>query len=147
MRQILTAFAFMTMSAFAQTPAAASPLEPYLWQKRLMIIFAPSLGDHRLIDQRELNVHAIDGLQARDMVVFAVIGDDHVNPELNRAPAEGAADIRRRFGIARDRFAVVLVGKDGTEKYRSGQPVDLSFIFDIVDGMPMRRREMRERKT
>ena len=112
-----------------------------------MIIFAPSLGDHRLIDQRELNVHAIDGLQARDMVVFAVIGDDHVNPELDRAPADGAADIRQRFGIARDRFAVVLVGKDGMEKYRSGQPVDLSFVFDIVDGMPMRRREMRERKT
>ena len=144
---MLTAFTFMMMSALPQAPTAASPLEPYRWQKRLMIIFAPSLGDHRLIDQRELNVHAIDGLQARDMVVFAVIGDDHVNPELDRAPADGAADIRQRFGIARDRFAVVLVGKDGMEKYRSGQPVDLSFVFDIVDGMPMRRREMCERKT
>jgi len=92
------------------------PLEPYLWNRRLLIIFAPSLDDPGLLGQRELNVHAIEGLQARDMVVFAVIGNDHVNAELNDAPAGGAAEIRRRFDIDEDGFAVVLVGKDGTQK-------------------------------
>ncbi len=142
MRLILTAIA----ASFLAVSAHGEPLDAYLWKNRLMIIFAPSLDDHQLVDQRELNVHAIEGLKARDMVVFAVIGGDRVNPELGPAPAGDAADLRRRFGIAESRFAIVLVGKDGTEKFRSAAPVDLSVVFDIVDGMPMRRREMRERR-
>jgi hypothetical protein len=145
MHTIVSAIAFL----LCMVPALAHtmPLEPYLWNRRLLIIFAPSLDDPGLLGQRERNAHAIEGLQARDMVVFAVIGDDHVNAELNDAPAGGAAEIRRRFEVHEDGFAVVLVGKDGTEKFRSAEPIEPEIIFDIVDGMPMRRREMRERKT
>jgi hypothetical protein len=147
MRTISTIFALAAAMALVPGVSHASPLEPYLWKNRLIIIFAPSLDDRRLIAQRELNVHAIGGLQERDMVIFAVVGADCLNAELNGAPADGAARIRERFGIPEDGFAVVLIGKDGSEKYRSGDIVEPAFIFDIVDGMPMRRREMRERKT
>jgi len=129
------------------SPADAAPLDAYAWKNRLMIIFAPALQDWRLIDQRELNVHAIEGLKDRDMVIFAVAGENRINAELGPAPEIGGAALRQRFGVADDDFAIILVGKDGTEKYRAAEPVDLAVIFDIVDGMPMRRREMRDQRT
>jgi hypothetical protein len=38
------------------------------------------------------------------------------------------------------------VGKDGTVKRRSEAPVPLSQVFEQIDSMPMRQREMRERR-
>ncbi|MCS4120976.1 hypothetical protein GGP45_001318 [Salinibacter ruber] len=43
-----------------------------------------------------------------------------------------------------DAFRVVLVGKDGTEKRREAEPVSARSVFDTIDAMPMRQREMRE---
>ena len=39
----------------------------------------------------------------------------------------------------------MLVGKDGTVKHRSGEPVEPDELYALIDEMPMRRREMRER--
>lgn len=142
MRWIVILLAAGLLSAAAR----ADPLDRYLWQNRVLIVFAPSFEDPRLIDQRELNVHAIEGLRDRDMVIFAVVGNARINPELGSAPLDSAQALRQRFGVAQNRFAIVLVGKDGGEKYRSSRPVEPALIFDLVDGMPMRRRELRERR-
>jgi hypothetical protein len=40
-------------------------------------------------------------------------------------------------------FCVTLIGKDGQEKFKSDRPVDPEALFSLVDGMPMRRHEMR----
>ena len=40
---------------------------------------------------------------------------------------------------------ILLVGKDGGVKLRSEEPVSIQRIFDLIDSMPMRRREMREK--
>jgi hypothetical protein len=40
----------------------------------------------------------------------------------------------------------VLIGKDGGEKLRRTTPLSPEELFAIVDAMPMRRAEMRERK-
>lgn len=45
--------------------------------------------------------------------------------------------------ILEERFAVVLIGKDGGEKYRSCTPISSRNIFDRIDAMPMRRSEIR----
>jgi hypothetical protein len=35
-----------------------------------------------------------------------------------------------------------LIGKDGTVKLRSAEPVPVKDIFGLIDSMPMRRQEM-----
>ena len=42
---------------------------------------------------------------------------------------------------------MLLVGKDGGEKLRTTEVPDLAAVFGLIDGMPMRREEMRERGT
>ncbi len=56
-----------------------------------------------------------------------------------------SAAARRRFGVGEGAFAIVLVGRDGGEKFRSPEPIPAERLFDLIDAMPMRRREVRSR--
>ena len=58
---------------------------------------------------------------------------------------EHAAWAWERYGVEPGRFAAVLVGKYGTVKHRSDKPVEPDGLYALIDEMPMRRREMRER--
>ena len=53
-----------------------------------------------------------------------------------------AAGLRERYGIEPGQFAVILIGKDGGEKYRLYEVPELDGIFALIDGMPMRQNEM-----
>ena len=44
--------------------------------------------------------------------------------------------------IKNERFSILLIGKDGGEKLRSHEIPDLDTLFALIDGMPMRPREM-----
>lgn len=56
-----------------------------------------------------------------------------------------AGRARHDFGVEGGRFAAVLVGKDGTAKFRSDAPFPAPDLFALIDAMPMRRREVREK--
>ena len=110
-------------------PAGAGPLAEYRWQKRPIVVFAPAGDDPRLVEQLDRFEAARDRLEERDTVVIVDI--------------EPASALRDRFGPGP--FTVVLVGKDGTEKLRREAPVAVEDLTGLIDSMPMRRREMRER--
>jgi hypothetical protein len=42
-------------------------------------------------------------------------------------------------------FTVVLIGKDGSEKFRSHEPVGPAQLFALIDAMPMRQAELRKK--
>lgn len=44
-----------------------------------------------------------------------------------------------------EEFTVVLLGKDGTEKYRSEKPVPTKTLFALIDQMPMRQSELKRK--
>jgi hypothetical protein len=44
-----------------------------------------------------------------------------------------------------EKFTVVLLGKDGTEKYRSEEPVPTKALFILIDQMPMRQSEQKRK--
>ena len=50
------------------------------------------------------------------------------------------------MGVGDEWFAVVLVGRHGGTRFRSGEPVPAPHLFTRIDAMPMRRREMREKR-
>jgi hypothetical protein len=54
--------------------------------------------------------------------------------------------LRKKFGVTADEFEVILIGKDGTVKLRSKAAVSTSALFQLIDAMPMRQEEMREKK-
>jgi len=57
-----------------------------------------------------------------------------------------AESMRSQFDIRPGQFTVILIGKDGEEKLRSMGQVSMEELFSLIDAMPMRQSEIRERR-
>ncbi len=116
----------------------------YLWKNRLLILFspAPSNSAYRAFD-RSLSMRRAEA-RDRDLIVFRVFENGPSSVEERPLPPENAEGLRHRFGAEPGRFSVTLVGKDGGVKMIQLDRGDLQKIFDRIDTMPMRQREMRE---
>lgn len=102
---------------------------------RRFLIFAPSDADERYRRQRSLLQGPGPGLEERDLEIIPLLEKDG-----------DTARAREDAGIDSGDFAAVLIGRDGGVKLRSDEPVTPEDLFQLMDSMPMRRREMRERE-
>ncbi|MGV3588303.1 MAG: DUF4174 domain-containing protein [Adhaeribacter sp.] len=135
----------------AQVQAQTNPLmqsfaAPVKAQKRIVLVFAATAADARWQRQQVLLQQAHQELQDRDLVVVGVLGN-----QVNAGPAKMGKlpppeTLREQYKIKPDEFTVVLVGKDGTEKYRAPEVIKPGTIFHIIDAMPMRQQEMRRQE-
>ncbi len=130
--------AVLSLAAIALAPSSASsaqdPLARYRDKARLIVAIAPDSKDARLIRQRDAYRAMGAGAQERDLVLIEAVGDS----------AEALA-LRSRFGVGGKGFRAILVGKDGGEKLGSDEPLAADDLYPLIDAMPMRQQEMRQR--
>jgi hypothetical protein len=119
----------------ADNPFSLSSLE---WERRPLVIIAPGNDDPRLKKQLEAVEESKDEFDERDMVLVIVAPEAGLSTNERRA-------IRLTLEVEDGTFAVCLLGKDGSLKRRSSEPVPMKEIFEQIDRMPMRRSEMEER--
>lgn len=130
--------------AAAACSTGAMAMSVYAWRKRPLVIFAADAQSPALATQRAIVESARAGFIERDMVVVYVIGDA-VTSDLGSGPGIGAAAMRSLYGVPATAFRALLVGKDGGVKLSSSAPLTAKALFTEIDGMPMRREEMRRR--
>jgi hypothetical protein len=134
---------FLVISAAALGPAqaTAAELSDYLWQRRPLLLFAPSESDPRLIEtMRRIEASQCDFVD-RDMVLGRIVTEGTSSLDGNVVDNNQAQMLFSDFGIGADSFSVVLIGKDGGEKLRVADVPDLEAFYAVIDGMPMRARE------
>ncbi|WP_419906744.1 DUF4174 domain-containing protein [Hoeflea sp.] len=119
----------------------ADSVRSWAWTHRPLIIFAPDEHNAKLATQRSRLKDVRSEMHDRDMTLIEIVATRAsiiVGPDRN---IDGR-QLKERLGIADDGFAVVLLGKDTGVKLRSPDPVQAKDVFSLIDGMPMRRREM-----
>jgi hypothetical protein len=135
---------FALLAAVLVTPAAAAELEALRWEMRPLLVFTPAADTPALLSQMAALEAERDGVLDRRIAVYLVT--DRVVPALGApSPSDTAEALRRRFAVPADRFAVVLLGLDGAPKLAEDEPVATDRLFALIDGMPMRREELRRR--
>lgn len=119
----------------------------YRWHNRLLVVFAPHAGHEDLAKINRLLQHDGDEADDRDIVVLRVIGDDLQIDAGHLKPAPGLGKkLRRDHKVRADSVSLILIGKDGGEKARQTPgTLNLQKLWDLIDTMPMRRRELRDR--
>ncbi|WP_022822463.1 DUF4174 domain-containing protein [Hymenobacter norwichensis] len=124
----------------AQTKAVPTSLATLLktsrWQKRVLLLCAPTSTDAALLRQRQLLSAARPQLDARDLLVHEVLLDN-----LSAADKNYVTETLRTSGAS---FTVLLIGKDGGVKRRETEPVMPVSLFKTIDVMPMRQQEMKK---
>lgn len=130
----------MTLNAEPET----NPLVSERWEHRPLVLLTPSTQEQAYraymsqLDARQ------SAFEDRDMVRYVLTPDAAM-----RAGNALSTEARDALAAAIDAESIeepgfVLVGKDGTVKMRGSLETSLDAIFERIDGMPMRQREMRE---
>jgi hypothetical protein len=121
-------------------------LDVYRWKNRLLMVFSSSPDDSNYQSLIKEIQDQQNGLRDRQLLVFEIFekGESRFGDTVLKK--EAIDFLRRKFSVGQGSFLVILMGKDGEEKLRrQNQKVSLTEIFAVIDGMPMRQREMRER--
>jgi len=147
-----TALIFFSMILLSHHPQF-QPNEPfnlddYRWERRVLIVFAPSDDHPEYQKQLEQLKGRKSGLVERHMLIVHVLPGDLAKLELEEQKEINQQEInqhelRDRFDVNKEQFSVLLIGKDGGTKMRSEQALEIQNIFGRIDSMPMRQREMR----
>ena len=126
-------FARLLVVLMASTPAAGTPDPvPSNGRSRVVLVIASRPDEPALLQQRALLAGAEPALLERDVIVQEVTGSD-------------AAGLARHYGVGSS-FGVVLIGKDGGVKLRSGVPIAAGRLEEVIDAMPMRQSEAAARR-
>jgi hypothetical protein len=131
--------------AFAVIPAAwaAPPLARLTGKARVLVIAAPSFADPSLAMQNRWLQTNEAGLRERDVLVVRVIGGSVEAPGNISLRAQS---LLAELGLRDSEFGVVLIGKDGSKALQQAAPITSAALFRLIDAMPMRRQEIRNRR-
>ena len=135
----------LSACALASAADVSDPLQGHRWKHRVLIAFA---DDERAPQARELSASlsaAACELEDRDMVIGWILSDGRSRVGDIAVSGEVAGVLRSGLAIQTGEFAVLLIGKDGGVKARYDLAPPLADVFALIDGMPMRRSEMRAR--
>jgi len=113
-------------------PGETADLNEFLWINRPLVVFADSPADPRYTLQMEYLTERLEYLDELDVVILT--------------DTDPSADSALRKKLRPRGFMLVLMGKDGTIYLRKPLPWDVREISRVIDKMPMRQQEIRDRR-
>lgn len=117
----------------------AQELAEFRWKNRVLLI----IDTNNDLPARDLQVGKFvtrnDKMEERDLVLFVCTGKEVLDKDGLKTDIDPA---KISYG---DFQGVILIGKDGGVKLRKKFIVEPEEIFELIDQMPMRRAEMKNR--
>lgn len=115
------------------TEAGEQELSEFLWEARVLVVFADSENDPRFLQQMEYIEARPADLAERDVVVIT--------------DTDPAAKSPIREALRPRGFDLVLIGKDGAKYLRKPAPWDVREISRSIDKMPDRQQELKDMRS
>lgn len=115
-------------------------IKKHLWKDRVLIIESENTRNTLYQQQIEVLKNDAKGLKERKLVVYWYFNDGYTrgfSNAINRYET-------RKNQIAKTDFSITLIGLDGGKKLRQNSMLAKEKLFAIIDGMPMRRRELKK---
>ena len=120
----------------------AQNISDYRWKNRLLVLVDTALETSAMKSQLNRLLVDEDGLKERDIVLFQLTPETLVL-STGRKPKFSPQETYNYLSIPKDFKGLILVGKDGGVKLRKPFVVQAETIFTLIDGMPMRRSEIK----
>ena len=122
-------------------------LNSYQWKNRILLLFAPDSRNDQFDQQWRIFQNNKQDIAERDLVVFQIFITNGVDPEKKPLSYFQVEELRKRFNVAKEDFALLLIGKDGSLKNRYNSVTAMNNINERIDAMPMRRAEMEKKNS
>jgi hypothetical protein len=114
-------------------------------EKSPAVFFAPN-RNHPLFDSLHKALAAQkQEVEERNLVIFNILESGPSNMNTKYLDPQTAQSLRKKFDVPWGKFAVILIGKDGGIKLNRQDRTHLEHIFALIDSMPLRQDEMRQK--
>ncbi|NRB49060.1 MAG: DUF4174 domain-containing protein [Saprospiraceae bacterium] len=130
---------------FSYSTSMAQSLKQHQWKDRIILIFAESTAHPLYQEQQKLLQSNEIELKDRDLVVYRLFKQKAIEPGGEVMTRKWADQVTKKYNRAKKPFFFVLLGKDGGMKLLSDEVVAMQQLFGLIDSMPMRRAEMKEK--
>jgi hypothetical protein len=132
---MLKSIVYEIMGTTAHEPILPQCLKQFKGCKRVLLIFADAQDDHAMVQDellRKVHLRLIED----DIEVFSIAGGG-VFPLFEDLYDLDADDIRECLqGPQTGEFGVILIGRDGSVKLRSSEPLPPEDIFKAAETLP-----------
>lgn len=134
------------LSILISLPIAAQNLSSHLWEARLILLLDTSLDKKLLNQQLALLKQNEEGLSERKIVVYQFQQKEYKKglSEMKEWKIQKKLPAVFDEVSAKKTFTFLLIGLDGGIKMKRNEIIELKEIFTLIDGMPMRRAEMKK---
>ena len=121
------------------TTMSSQELTEFKWKKRILLLMDTKNDLHT----RNLQLSKFDGhyneIMERDLVLLVYNGKEVLD-------RDGMTTHINHDDVTYGEFqGIILIGKDGGVKLRKKYIVEANEVFDLIDQMPMRRSEMKNK--
>ena len=118
----------------------AQDLKKHQWKDRLLLIIGKDSTE--LNSQIQVLQKDISGLKERKLIVYKITPKAYQKGIKSGQWIPSEALYKQNKNIKESR-EVILIGLDGGVKLRQTKLLTLEQLFTLIDGMPMRRNELR----
>lgn len=139
MKTIFSLFIF-----FFMITTNAQDLSSHQWQERVLLIFSDDTTKEIFTKQMaELSQNQED-LKERKLIVYQITPDAFRRGSGNDGWEKGNG-LYKKHNTSSASFRIILLGLDGGEKLNQTKFLPAEELFVLIDGMPMRKAEIRKK--
>lgn len=136
---LLVAFLF-TFNSYCQD------LKEHQWKNRLVLIISKDLTLDIFKRQSVTLASKTEELKQRKIIVYKIISENYQFEYSNKNIIQNDK-IFKKYNKADSIFKIILIGLDGGIKLEQTEFLSTEKLFAVIDGMPMRRSEIRNKKN
>lgn len=116
-------------------------LDKYHWKNRILLVFTDDKNDDKFLQQVEILARNKKGLAERKLKVYQFCNNQFsVDFSEDWIASTISSNTYKRKS---EDFKIVLIGLDGGVKLNQSKVLSTEKLFTIIDGMPMRRSEIK----
>jgi hypothetical protein len=120
----------------------AQNLSQHLWKNRVILIFSE---DNSAFERQMLAFKANEkGMYERSLIVYHLKSDEY-EQVMPKGDVQRSMNLFKKKNQANASFELILIGLDGGIKLRQKEFLSCEKLFAIIDSMPMRSSELKNR--
>jgi hypothetical protein len=135
---------YFTLFLMTEFQLNAQHFPQHRWQDRVLLVKTTNVDDDRWENQLAILAADPGGLTERKLVVYQITNGYYRKgwqPQGDWIKIESNTFLPTTTSQG---FEIVLIGLDGGVKLRQHKLLPLAELYALIDGMPMRRAEMRK---
>ncbi len=129
-------------------------LEKHRWENRVLLIISQESNTDAVFPEAFVEQHkkikdSLQGLIDRKLVIYEIFPSEYRYAELEKGKESKwleSSSLYKIYNKENIPFKVVLIGLDGGIKETKDTVISSKELFAIIDGMPMRRRELNRKE-